>query len=93
MNRFVLLIAILLLGLNACRQNQASGGEENKRPNILFIMSDDHASSAVSAYGGPVSKVARTPNIDRLAEEEPVVADDQQRVVTPSVLSRRSISN
>jgi len=32
-------------------------------------MSDDHASSAVSAYGGEVAKVARTPNIDRLAEE------------------------
>src|SRR5688572_6948499 len=36
------------------------------RPNILFIMSDDHASQAVSAYG---SKVNQTPNIDRLAKE------------------------
>ncbi|MFD0960660.1 sulfatase family protein [Paenibacillus chungangensis] len=37
-----------------------------KRPNILFIMSDDHASHAISAYG---SKVNRTPQLDRLAEE------------------------
>ncbi len=36
-----------------------------KRPNILFIMSDDHAAHAISAYG---SRVARTPNIDRIAE-------------------------
>jgi arylsulfatase A-like enzyme len=36
------------------------------RPNILFIMSDDHASQAVSAYG---SKVNQTPNIDRIAKE------------------------
>ena len=39
------------------------------RPNILFIMSDDHTSQAVSAYGGPLGKVCPTPNIDRLANE------------------------
>lgn len=37
-----------------------------KRPNILFIMSDDHAYQAISAYG---SKVNKTPNIDRIARE------------------------
>lgn len=36
------------------------------KPNILFIMSDDHAFQAVSAYG---SKVNKTPNIDRIARE------------------------
>jgi arylsulfatase A-like enzyme len=39
------------------------------RPNILFIMSDDHACNAISAYGGRLAKVAPTPNIDRLARE------------------------
>ncbi len=39
---------------------------EPKRPNILFIMSDDHAYQAISAYG---SKVNKTPNIDRIARE------------------------
>ena len=39
------------------------------RPNILFIMSDDHAAHAVSAYGSRLAKVAPTPNIDRLAKE------------------------
>ena len=34
------------------------------RPNILFIMSDDHAAGAISAYG---SRVNQTPNFDRLA--------------------------
>jgi len=33
-------------------------------PNILFIMSDDHAAHAISAYG---SRINRTPNIDRIA--------------------------
>ncbi len=39
------------------------------RPNILFIMSDDHALSAISAYNGFLSTVAPTPNIDRIANE------------------------
>jgi arylsulfatase A-like enzyme len=40
--------------------------QETQRPNILFIMSDDHAYQAISAYGHGLNK---TPNIDRLAEE------------------------
>lgn len=39
------------------------------RPNIIFIFSDDHADQAISAYGHPISELAPTPNIDRLAEE------------------------
>ncbi len=37
-----------------------------KQPNIIFIMSDDHASHAISCYG---SKINKTPSIDRLASE------------------------
>ena len=36
------------------------------RPNILFIMTDDHSSNAMSCYG---SKVNQTPFLDRLASE------------------------
>ena len=35
------------------------------RPNILFIMSDDHASKAISAYGHGLNQ---TPNLDRIAQ-------------------------
>ncbi len=38
-------------------------------PNILFIMSDDHATNAVSCYGGTFKDLLPTPNIDRLAAE------------------------
>ena len=41
----------------------------NNQPNILFIMSDDHACNAVSAYGGRLAEVAPTPNIDRIARD------------------------
>jgi len=37
-----------------------------KRPNIIFIMTDDHASQAMSCYG---SRINKTPNLDRLAAE------------------------
>ncbi|MBI9015803.1 MAG: sulfatase-like hydrolase/transferase [Phycisphaerae bacterium] len=36
-----------------------------KKPNIVFIFSDDHAVQTISAYG---SKVNTTPNIDRIAK-------------------------
>ena len=38
----------------------------DSRPNILFIMSDDHGYQAMSCYG---SKVNKTPNLDRIARE------------------------
>jgi len=52
---------LVLLGAAATRAADAP-----KRPNILFIFSDDHAYQAVGAYGFGLNK---TPNIDRLANE------------------------
>jgi arylsulfatase A-like enzyme len=43
-----------------------SGIAQDRKPNVIFIFSDDHAFQAISAYGG---KLAQTPNIDRLARE------------------------
>ena len=36
------------------------------KPNILFIMADDHAAKAISAYGHGLN---HTPNTDRIAAE------------------------
>ena len=38
----------------------------DSRPNVLFIMTDDHAAHALSCYG---SRLNRTPNLDRIANE------------------------
>ncbi len=46
-----------------------AGDKKPARPNILFIMSDDHASAAIGAYGSWLKDVVRTPNIDRLAKQ------------------------
>lgn len=40
-----------------------------KRPNILYMMSDDHAANAISCYESILSKVFQTPNIDRIGRE------------------------
>jgi len=42
---------------------------QSKKPNIIFIMSDDHTSQAVGAYEGRLSNLNPTPNIDKLASE------------------------
>ena len=46
-----------------------SAVESAERPNILFIMADDHACNAISAYRGRLASVAPTPNIDRIASD------------------------
>src|SRR5947207_3223006 len=56
--RTVLVLA--LLGVAPTVTPAADG-----RPNILYIMADDHAAHAISAYG---SKVNKTPNIDRIGK-------------------------
>jgi arylsulfatase A-like enzyme len=52
----------LLLALTIVASASTAFGAD--RPNILYIMSDDHAAHAISAYG---SRVNQTPNIDRIA--------------------------
>ncbi len=51
-----------VLALFSCNSEK----QKPDRPNILFIMSDDHAYQAISAYS---DKLIETPNIDRIAEE------------------------
>jgi arylsulfatase A-like enzyme len=45
------------------------GQSIKNKPNIIFIMSDDHASQAIGVYGGRLTKLNPTPNIDALAKE------------------------
>ncbi|WP_221390261.1 sulfatase [Dyadobacter sp. NIV53] len=45
---------------------KAQTAQSGSKPNIIFIFSDDHAYQAIGAYG---NKYAKTPNIDRIANE------------------------
>lgn len=53
----------------SCFAGKVAAQTFNTQPNIIYIMSDDHARQAISAYGSVVSKLAPTPNIDRIARE------------------------
>lgn len=52
----------------ATAQAQHKAADAQQRPNIVYIMCDDHAFQCISAYGSPISKLAPTPNIDRIAQ-------------------------
>ena len=58
--------ALSIVCLFAGAQSSSSLLAKDTRPNILFIMSDDHGYQAIGAYG---SKVNQTPNLDRIAKE------------------------
>ena len=47
----------------------ASAQRSQRKPNILFIMADDHTSQAIGCYGLRLSEYAHTKNIDRIAAE------------------------
>ena len=64
--QFVKLFSCWFLVLFICSCENATETVKVQRPNILFIMSDDHAYQAISAYS---DKLINTPHIDRLADE------------------------
>ena len=47
------LYPVLSLGAAAFLSVSSSAQQPQKQPNIVYIMSDDHAFQAISAYGGP----------------------------------------
>ena len=55
--------AAALLTLGACSVREQ---KPQRRPNIIVIMTDDHTTQAISAYG---SRLTQTPNLDRIARE------------------------
>jgi arylsulfatase A-like enzyme len=58
------LISCCIIFLNSC-DLKTKDNQGQDRPNIIFIMSDDHAYQAISAYD---NRLIQTPNIDRLAQ-------------------------
>ena len=59
--------SLVFTGLSLCTAGLVQA--QIKAPNILFIMSDDHTTQAISAYGGYLGQYLPTPNIDRIANE------------------------
>ena len=61
---FCSILSTPVIGAETTTSTRAGG-----QPNILWIMSDDHAVTGVGAYGGRLATLDPTPNIDRLALE------------------------
>ncbi|NJB83671.1 sulfatase family protein [Wenyingzhuangia aestuarii] len=75
----LLKFSLLLLAFSSCFA-------QSKKPNILFIMSDDHTSQAIGAYGGRLQKLNPTPTIDQIAKEGVIMTNAfcQNAICTPS---------
>jgi len=64
---FALLSATYLITVaTSCSSNKK---KEEQKPNIIYIMSDDHTSQAITAYDDFYADYFTTPNIDRIAHE------------------------
>ena len=59
----LLVLSLCFCLVTFCRKAEAL------RPNIIFIMSDDHCARAIGAYASRLASLDPTPNIDKLAEE------------------------
>lgn len=73
-----ILLSLIFLASHSS-QLLAQTSTKAKQPNIVFIISDDHAFQAIGAYGG---KLMPTPNIDRIAKEGAIF---QNSFVTNSI--------
>ena len=68
-------IFILFCLTCSCFVNCQNTERTSQRPNIIFILSDDHATNAISAYSDRFKEIAPTPNIDRIANEGAILTN------------------
>src|SRR5262245_61995795 len=54
---------------DAATAPKAQAQAQTKKPNILFIVSDDTGYGDLGPYGGGIGRGMPTPNIDRLAQD------------------------
>ena len=80
----------LLVGIGLLATGCSTKAVVEERPNVLFILSDDHTSQAWGIYGGIHATYAPNENIQRLAEEG-CVLDNSFCTNSISVPSRASI--
>jgi len=65
----LLAAALAVVILVGCTTSTAQAQVASKKPNILFILVDNLGYGEIGAYGGGVTRGARTPRIDSLARD------------------------
>lgn len=66
MKTFLTLLIVFVVSLTIFPYSEKKEKAIEEKPNIIFIMSDDHAYQAISAYS---DRLIETPNIDRIGKE------------------------
>lgn len=69
MNCRIVLLPLVVWMLTSMSTARAQQSPDRDRPNILFIMSDDHTAQAVGAYATLLKELDPTPTIDTLAAD------------------------
>lgn len=69
MKKIVSYFTAVTAGVAVATPGYCADKKDQTPPNIIYIMSDDHASQAISAYGGILATVLPTPNLDRIGSE------------------------
>lgn len=69
-----LALGFLLLSCQTQKKNNPSS-ENNTKPNIVFIFSDDHATQAITAYNDRYKDISPTPNIDKIAHDGAILTN------------------
>ena len=65
--KMIILGAICIVFTVSCTATEKEKGSQ--RPNIIYMMADDHAAQAISAYQSRLAEIAPTPNLDRIASQ------------------------
>lgn len=71
MKKINLFYGLLIFAVLSCQEEKSAS--EKEKPNIIFILSDDHATQAITAYSDRFKDLAPTPNIDQIAKEGAIV--------------------
>lgn len=66
--KLISILIIALAVLSSCKQKETEQ-TDIKQPNIIYIMSDDHTTQGIGAYGSRLATLNPTPTIDRIANE------------------------
>ena len=66
--KFFFVLNTTLVMLVSCK-TQIKSEEVTKKPNIIYIMSDDHTTQAFGIYGSRLASLNPTPTLDKIAKE------------------------
>ena len=69
MKNYIIVFSLAILGFTSCAQKFKSNLKETKKPNIIYIMADDHTTQGFGVYGSRLASLNPTPTIDRIGKE------------------------